>query len=109
MINEQQVESWTQARGVETKHRNTSTASGTYQVTATADMGKLHEINSKKDLLVEGGTGSSVSASSGTLWAAATFPRYWRPMQGRESLGYETLDSSSFASSNPLTISKIED
>lgn len=82
--------------------QKTSSASGTYQ--ATTYINKLHELCSKVDILVERGTGSSVTVTTGTLIVAGD--RYlFTPMTGVESLGFKTLSGSAFSSTDILTIS----
>lgn len=81
--------------------QKTSGTSGTYQ--ATTQIGKLHELCSKLDLLVERGTGASVTVSTGNLvFAGERFE--FTPLAGVESLGYKTLSGASFSSTDILTI-----
>lgn len=82
--------------------QKTSAASGTYQ--ATTYINKLHELCCKVDVLVERGTGASVTVSTGTLVVAGD--RYqFTPMTGVESLGFKTLSGSAFSTTDILTIS----
>ena len=100
---------WAQAKLGSTVHRNTASASGTYQASA-ANRGRRHVLCAAKDIFVTQGTGASVSAAAGHLVKAGT-QFFFRPDNkglydaDYESLGYITADGSNFAAATPLTIS----
>lgn len=84
-----------------TVHQKTSGTSGTYQ--ATTQIGKLHQLCCKVDVLVERGTGASVTVSTGNLvFAGERFE--FTPLTGVESLGYKTLSGGAFSANDILTL-----
>lgn len=96
---------WARAKLLETKQNTASGSSATYQATGD-DVGRLHVFVSLKDVYLEGGTGTSVTATSGTPWTAGQ-PYYFRPISGRESLGYAAV-SGSFASGSEACVALVE-
>ena len=96
------------AKSPEPKSQATSGASATYQATG-ADVGKLHEFCAAVDCLVKGGTGSSVTitGTAGQLVKAGVIYLF-RPISGRESLGFKTLDGSAFSSTAIATVATRE-
>lgn len=86
-----------------TLKQTTSGTSDTYQATGV-NVDKLHRFCSAVDCLIEGGTGTSVTASTGTYLKAGS-EYWWRPVSGRESLGYETLSGSAFSPADIATVS----
>jgi hypothetical protein len=82
------------------KFTNTAIASDTYQ--ATTHLNKLHELRSPVDLLIERGTGASVTVTTGTFVPKGE-PFPFTPLAGVESLGYKPL-TGSFSATDIATI-----
>lgn len=87
------------------EHDATSGTSGTFQQTTTDELGKLHVLTSNVDLNLLGGTGSSVTSTSGLFWPA-NVPFYYVPTDSNESIGYSSADGSTTfdGTSNFLTV-----
>lgn len=99
--------SWAYARSPECVKTTESGTSATYQATG-AYVGKLHVFISGLDTKIEGGSGSSVTATS-KLYLKAGTPYYFRPETGRESLGYASADgSTAFSAALPATVANLE-
>lgn len=77
--------SWFQAAAPRNVYSATAT-SGTYQA-AVGDLTKLHVLVSAGPITVERGNGSSVTATSKTIWPAYT-PLFFRPMRDYDALGW---------------------
>lgn len=92
--------SWFSAAVPKTVYAPAATTSGTYQASATYQ-GKLHVLMSDSDLTIEGGTGSSVTATSKLQWFKKT-PFYFIPSSSKESLGWAS------SSSATVTIAVVE-
>ena len=93
------------ARSPEPISNTTASTAATYQATGTA-VDKLHEFSAAVDCYVKGGTSATVTITgSAGQYVKAGAIYLFRPVSGRESLGFKTVDGSSFSSTIPATIS----